>query len=194
MLQLPRSLSLHSGIKAFTLIELMVSVSITAILAAISIPNFNDFIVQIRVDNEISQLHRILLITRNSAINNGHKTILCPLDANFQCTTQWQNEISVFVDTNNNNKFDANEKVISIKAAIKTEDKLVYGKGRNKITFKPTGRLSGLANGTFRYCPKTHKNRSRGIVIARSGRFYQSSDLDNDGIDENRGYKEINCN
>lgn len=181
-------------VRAFTLVELMVSVSITSILAAIAIPNYSDFIVQMRVDNEISQLHRMLLITRNSAINSGHKAILCPLNNSFQCTTQWQNELSVFIDANSSKAFDAGEKIITIKEAINSGDSLVYGKGRDKITFKPTGHLSGLANGTFRYCPKTHRNRARGIIIARSGRFYQSKDINNDGIEENRSYKKITCN
>jgi len=182
-----------SNIKAFTLIELIVSISITSILAVIAVPNFNEFIVQLRVDNEISQLHRMLLITRNAAINSGHKAIVCPLNTSFQCTGQWQNELSAFVDVNDNKKLDANERVIKIRAEIDISDKLVYGKGRNKITFKPTGQLSGLANGTFRYCPQSYKKHSRGIVLARSGRMYQSSDIDNDGIDENRGNKEIKC-
>ncbi len=186
-------ITLNSSSKGFTLIELMVSVSVTSLLAAIAVPNFNDFIIKMRVDNEISKLHRMLLITRNVAINSGQKTILCPLDNSFQCTTQWQNELSVFTDINNNKLFDANEKIIKIREAITTGDTLVYGKTRNKITFKPTGQLSGLANGTFRYCPKSYKNHSRGLVVARSGRVYQSSDIDNDGIDENRGNKEINC-
>jgi len=193
MLKLIPSIASNIGFKGFTFIELIVSISVTSILTAIAIPNFSDFIVKMRVDNEISQLHRMLLIARNAAINSGQKAIICPLDSGLQCTTQWHNELSVFIDINNNKQFDANEKVIRIRSEINTGDKLVYGKGRNKITFKPTGQLSGLANGTFRYCPKTHKNSSRGIVVARSGRIYQSSDIDNDGIDENRGYKEINC-
>ena len=193
MLKLIYPIASNSSTKGFTLIELMVSISVTSILAAIAVPNFSDFIVKMRVDNEVSQLHRMLLITRNAAINSGQKTILCPLASNSQCTTQWQNELSVFVDVNNNKQFDANEKVIKIRAAITVGDELIYGKGRNKITFKPTGQLSGLTNGTFRYCPQSHKSNSRGIVVARSGRVYQSSDVDNDGIDENRGNKEINC-
>lgn len=193
MLKLISPIAHNSIIKGFTFVELMVSVSVTSILVAIAVPNFSDFIVRMRVDNEISQLHRMLLITRNSAINSGQKAIICPLNNSFECTTQWQNELSVFVDVNDNKEFDANESVIKIRAEISTGDKLVYGKGRNKITFKPTGQLSGLANGTFRYCPQDHKELSRGIVVARSGRVYQSSDIDKDGIDENRGGKEISC-
>lgn len=177
----------------FTLIELMISVAITSILLAIAVPNFNDFIVQLRVDNEISQLHRLLLITRNAAINSGQNAIICPLNNTLKCTEEWQRELSVFIDANQNKAFDATEQLIIIRAEIHKGDELVYGKRRNKITFKPTGQLSGLANGTFRYCPKDHKNKSRGIIIARSGRIYQSSDNNNDGIDENRSSKKITC-
>lgn len=185
--------NLYSAFKGFTLLELMVSVSVTSILLTIAIPNFSDFIVKMRVDNEISQLHRLLLITRNAAINHGQKAIICPLNKARECTGQWQNELSVFVDINDNKELDVNEEVIRIREAINEGDKLVYGKGRNKITFKPSGQLSGLANGTFRYCPQNNEKKSRGIVIARSGRLYQSNDNNNDGIDENRGNKKISC-
>lgn len=194
MLKLIYAIASNTNIKGFTLLELIVSISITSILVAIAAPNFNEFIIKMRVNNEISTLHRMLLITRNIAINSGQKTILCPLENNLQCTTNWQNKLSVFIDTNNNKLFDANEKVLKIRPKITTGDSLLYGKGRDKITFSPTGHLSGLANGTFRYCPKNHKNHSRGIIVARSGRIYQSSDIHNDGIDRNRGNKEINCN
>lgn len=193
MLTLIPPVTSNIGFKGFTFTELIISVSILAILTAIAVPNFNEFVIKMRVDNEISQLHRMLLITRNTAINSGHKAILCPLNNSLECTTQWQNELSVFIDVNNNKMLDANEKISRVRAAITTGDKLIYGKTRNKITFKPTGQLSGLANGTFRYCPQSYKNNARGIVVARSGRVYQSSDIDNDGIDENRGNKEINC-
>ncbi len=179
--------------KGLTLIELMISISVSSILAAIAIPNYSAFIVQMRVDNEITQLHRMLLITRNSAINSGHKAIICPLDKSLKCTTQWEKELSIYIDSNNNEILDNNEMIIRTKDEISTGDVLVYGKGRAKITFKPTGQLSGLANGTFRYCPTYYENHSRGIVVARSGRVYQSSDIDNDGIDENRSGKEIKC-
>ena len=193
MLKCIYPITLVSRNRGFTLMELIVSVSVTSIMAAIAVPNFNDFIVRMRVDNEISQLHRLLIFTRNTAINTGQKAIICPLNKTNQCTSQWQNELSVFIDVNGNQQYDADENIISFRESILPGDKLVYGKYRNKITFKPTGHLSGLANGTFRYCPQNFEEYSRGIVIARSGRLYQSSDVDNDGIDENRGNKEISC-
>ena len=40
---------------AFTLIELLISISITSILTTIAFTSLEDFIVEMRVDNEISQ-------------------------------------------------------------------------------------------------------------------------------------------
>jgi len=190
-----RVFSFFSATKGFTLIELMVSIAVTSILTVMTIMNLGEFIVQMRVDNEISQLNRLLFITRNHAIASGEKVILCPLNASYQCTTNWHEELSVFIDSNDNKMFDSlsNEKIITVKPAITKGDTLKYGQGRTKITYKPTGHLSGLANGTFKYCPKTYKKRARGIIVARSGRFHQSSDLNNDGFEESRSNNRITC-
>jgi type IV fimbrial biogenesis protein FimT len=191
-----RLLSTKLSMRGLTLLEVITVVSIISILVGLIVPNMEHFVVKMRVDNEISTLQRLLLLTRNSAINNNSNTILCPLDESGQCSTLWHKELSVFIDINNNRRFDPdnNEMIIRSKAAIKKNDILIYGKRRKSITFHPTGRLSGLSNGTFRYCPLHHEGKSRGIVIARSGRVYTTSDIDNDSKDETRMNKEINCN
>jgi type IV fimbrial biogenesis protein FimT len=178
-----------------TLLELVITITIISILTAIALPNMNDFIVRMRVNDEISMLQRLLLTTRNAAINSGERAIMCPLTSGGECTTDWHKELSVFIDNNNNKTFDSanNERLLVTKSAIKTGDKLIYGKGRVMVAYQPSGHLTGLSNGTFRYCPLAHDDKSRGIVIARSGRLYASSDIDNDGKDETRMNKEITC-
>ncbi|MDX2368648.1 MAG: GspH/FimT family pseudopilin [Colwellia sp.] len=196
MLRLIYPIALTSSIKGFTLIELMVSITITAILTAIAVPSFNAFLSQMRVDKEISVLHRLLFTARNAAINNAFPVTVCPLNLQNQCTTQWQNEISVFVDFNNNDAYDpaGNEILLRTKSAIKNNDKLQYGLLRSRIIYEPTGRTSGWgSNGTFKYCPKDYPEKSRAIRIATSGRLYTSSDIDQDGRDEVRSGSEIIC-
>jgi len=174
----------------------MVSVGITSILTTIALPNFNDFIVRLRVDNEISRLGRLLLTARNHAISSQDNVIICPLDNNSNCSSNWHQELSVFVDSNGNQKFDRadNELLIAQKSSIKTGDILSYAKNRTKITYQATGHLFGLSNGTWSYCPKAHQDKSRAIVIARSGRFYATSDINNDGKDETRSKQVVECN
>lgn len=64
----------------FTLIELMISIAITSILASIAMPNLNAYLTQLRVDNEISALHRLLFTARNTAINTRLPVTVCPLN------------------------------------------------------------------------------------------------------------------
>lgn len=181
-------------VNGMTLIELLVSVSIICALLLIALPNYQNFIIKMRVDNEIYHLQRLLLLTRNSAINADSNAILCPLDDEITCSGNWEKPLSVFVDLNNNQQFDSlTERVIAYKAEINTIDKLIYAKGRKRITFSPTGHLSGFSNGTFRYCPTANLKLARGIIIAISGRFYLSRDYNNDGLEENRSGIALKC-
>jgi type IV fimbrial biogenesis protein FimT len=179
-----------------TLVELMISISITSILTTVALPNFNVFVVQLRVDNEISRLARLLLIARNHAISSGDNVVICPLSDNGSCTTNWHEELSVFVDSNSNQQFDSanNELLVATKSQIKSGDVLTYAKTRTQITYQATGHLFGLGNGTLRYCPKGYQDKSRAIVVARSGRFYATTDSNNDGKDETRSKQDITCN
>lgn len=186
------SLKLYQGM---TLIELMLGIAITTILITIALPSFNSFIVQLRVDNEISRLARLLLIARSHAISSENNVIICPLINDGTCTVNWHEELSVFVDSNANKQFDSanNELLIATKAPISSGDILKYATSRNKITYQATGHLFGLSNGTLRYCPKDYAEKSRAIIVARSGRFYATKDNNNDGHDQTRSNQTIDC-
>ncbi|GAA6205897.1 GspH/FimT family pseudopilin [Thalassotalea sp. SU-HH00458] len=179
----------HQG---FTLIELLVSVSIIGVLMMIAIPNLNSYLVESRVDNEISELHRLILTARNTAINSGKNVTLCPLSTSNVCGTDWKKELTVFNNTADNTKFDStNEQVIKVKAAIKTNDSLTLN--QTSLVYSPTGRLISGNNSVFIYCPKDYPELARGINISLSGRVYASQDTDNDDKDEDRSGNELTC-
>lgn len=182
--------------QGFTLIELMVSIAVVAILSAIALPSMNTFLVKMRVDNEISELQRLLLTARNTAINTGQNTTVCPLTGNT-CTNNWQNVVSVFTNnsntTNNNIYSAATEQRVKVKEAITANDSLQFDT-LTRIVYTPTGRiLFPTVASTFKYCPQNDTDRSRGIDISISGRSYTTSDTDNDGKDEDRNGNEIVC-
>jgi len=180
----------------FTLIETLITVAILIALMGIAIPSFADFTIRMRVDNEISLLQRQLFITRNTAINENSFVTLCPLNNKNECHNQWKDMLSVFTDLNNNKIYehDLGERIISEKSSVKSGDELQYGKTRTGLTYAPTGHLSGWGqNATFKYCPNNHMDKSRGIVIAVSGRIYLTSSGNKSYKDRNRSGRRIIC-
>jgi len=182
--------------QGFTIMELMVSVAILGIITAIAMPSLSEFRVKMRVDNEIAQLQRMVLTARNTAVNLGQNVTLCPLNGSNICINNWEGELSVFVDLDQDNIFEPGavpaEVLIKVKRAINTADTLNYA-AVTRITFTPTGLLANGLNGTFSYCPNGNNNLNRAVVVSPSGRTYQSIDTDNDGEDEERDGTAITC-
>jgi prepilin-type N-terminal cleavage/methylation domain-containing protein len=168
--------------KGFTLVEVMVAVAMLGIITMIALPRLNLFLARMQVDNEVSTLHRLLLTARNVAISESTNVTLCPLVAN-NCVNNWQNQLTVFIDLNNNQILDAGERVVKVKEAITNNDRLVFD--RADVRYAPTGLLN-ITGGpfSFRYCPQEYPEFSRGIMVNNSGRVTTSHDIDDDGIDE----------
>lgn len=190
-------------IKGFTLLEILLTISILGIITAVALPSISEVIVKTRVDNEVSALHRLILNARNAAVNTGKNVTVCPLTANV-CTGNWQAEISVFTnDSNlladnqvynndgNENNNSADEKLIKIKSAVLSTDTLNFD--ANLIIFSPTGRAVAGGNSTFTFCPADNDTLGRSLFISLSGRVYTSTDANNNGIDEDRNNAEISC-
>lgn len=174
--------------KGFTVIELLISIAIVGILISVAAPKLSDFTVKLRVDNEISELQRLILSARNTAINTGRYVTVCPLNGSV-CGTNWTNDLSVFANNgntlvNNQNYDSANEELIKVKGEATTGDSLTFSD--SIIRFDPTGRLLSGGNGKLSYCPKGYLSFSRGLELSVSGRVYATSDLDNDDKDEYR--------
>ena len=76
----------------FTLMELMVVISIVAIMAAIALPSFRDFINQTRLTQAKTLLANDINTARSEAIRSNARYIVCPSNAgatDCAATTDW---------------------------------------------------------------------------------------------------------
>jgi type IV fimbrial biogenesis protein FimT len=64
--------------RGFTVVELMVTVAVVAVLAAIALPNFRDFIRRNNVSTQTSNLFGDLQLARSQAISRRGVVALCP--------------------------------------------------------------------------------------------------------------------
>jgi prepilin-type N-terminal cleavage/methylation domain-containing protein len=170
----------------FSLIELLVTIAIAGIAVTIALPSLGGFTTKMRVDNEVSELQRLLLTTRNAAINSGQNATLCSLKADNTCqdVNYWTGRIGVV----------SVDGLIKERAAIQGGDKLEFN--FNSVTYSPSGQLTNNNIGVyslFSYCPSGYADLSRGIGLSLSGRTHLSSDINGDGKDQDRNNKNIAC-
>ena len=102
---------------AFTLMELMVVLSIASVILMIAIPNVQSFIKNNRMTGAANDLLTSFALARNEAIKRQVPVAVCastnPKTATPDCATGTFASWIVFVDTNNNGLHDAGEDVIS---------------------------------------------------------------------------------
>jgi type IV fimbrial biogenesis protein FimT len=65
-------------IRGFTLIELMVTISIMAILLAIAVPSYQSITTDMRMSNEINALLGDINFARSEAVKRGQNISVCP--------------------------------------------------------------------------------------------------------------------
>jgi type IV fimbrial biogenesis protein FimT len=108
---------------AFTLIEMIVTMSIAALIMMLAIPNIQSFIKNSRMTGAANDLLTSLALARNESIKLQQPVAVCasanPKTANPTCsigtfTSGW----IVWVDVNDNGLHDNGERVVSTREAL----------------------------------------------------------------------------
>ena len=137
-------------VAGFTAIELMVVVSIVAILAALAGPSFTPLIENWRVRESAEQLQSTLHYARSEAIKRGGRVVIQKIPNNTNgCTTAsdtraWDCGWIVCHDTNDNGTCNATEPVLQrVASAAKVHVNRTGGGASIKLN------RWGLVDGTF---------------------------------------------
>ncbi|AMV00841.1 pre-pilin like leader sequence [Xanthomonas citri pv. fuscans] len=98
--------------RGFTLIELMVTIAVLAILVAIGYPSFQGVLRSNRVAAANNELIALLNLSRSEAIRNGQGGGICGSSNGSSCDGNWSGGVMAWSDTNGNGGFDAGETVL----------------------------------------------------------------------------------
>ncbi len=180
----------------FTLLELIVAISIAGILMAMAIPSFSDMMRNNRLTTYANELVTALNLARSEAVKRGVPVTVRKISAagigTYWSTLGW----NVFVDTNGNGTLDTATDPTEI--ILRTYDKLpnnfsLIGNGnvfRDRVTYQADGTTNNIS-GTFALCNISDGNgippkpyTSKLIIISPVGRIRMGKDSDNDGIPE----------
>ncbi|MEQ1544213.1 GspH/FimT family pseudopilin [Methyloglobulus sp.] len=95
----------------FTLIELMLTIAIAAVVMGLAVPSFNTAIKNNRLTTQANDLVTSLNLARSEAVKRGTRVTLCKSSDGANCvadgaTSNWRQGWIIFTDQNNNNDYD----------------------------------------------------------------------------------------
>jgi len=161
----------------FTLVEMVVTVAIMALLLALGVPSFQALMRNNRVAAHANEFLGALNLARGEAIKRGSgvRVVLCPGTSAGCSGTAWGSGWIVFVDTNNNGSRDAGEPVLRVYSALSGNETLTGNTNVSSyISFTADGsaRLigGGFQAGTLTFGLCNSSNRRNTIVINSVGR------------------------
>lgn len=168
----------------FTLIELMVTLSVAAILLTIAVPNYQTFIQDSRLTAQINSFVTVMTLAKSEAIKRSSPVTVCPSVAGVACTggKTWSNGWLMFADPNGDGVVDAGEEILQVGAALPGGNTLT-SKNQVRVRFTADGFSSGFFD-TFTLCDSRGAADARGVVLSNQGRIRRAQDSDNDGIED----------
>jgi type IV fimbrial biogenesis protein FimT len=159
-----------------TLLELMVTLAVMAILLAAGIPAYSSFVHKTRLTGAANGLLSSLYLARSEAIKRNSRTVLCPSLTGSACSNdgRWEHGWIVFHDVNNNGVLDSGEPLILQHQKIPGLAVTGNTPVQNYVSYSPTGaakRTSGAFQaGTLTLCQEADPGNSRLVIISITGR------------------------
>lgn len=98
----------------FSLLELLVTLSIVGILVGVAVSGYTEWVYRTKTVETAFALQRSLSQARSEAIKYGGRVRLCGSTDGASCTPSLNEGWIVFLDTNRSNQVDGDETVISL--------------------------------------------------------------------------------
>jgi type IV fimbrial biogenesis protein FimT len=164
--------------RGFTVLELMLTVSIAAILLVIGVPTFQNYGAQQRMNSAISALHSDLILARSSAIHLDVQVIACPGNLTVGCSgaTDWSSGWIIFSDINTDRQHQQIEPLL--RHAQGAEQIAIRGSaGRTSLRFFPNGSAPG-SNSSILLCDRRGPDFARKLILSNLGRVRRETATD----------------
>ena len=154
----------------FTLVELIITLTIAGILVALAGPAMQSFILDQRLTTQANDFIADLNLSRSEAIRQSSNVVICKQGGSVSspsCSTTaaWGAGWVVFVDANSNGALASNESVLRIRQSLDGGNTLNATSGTNSLVFANTGltTLSSATEVAMRLCDS--RGASKAVTV-----------------------------
>lgn len=176
--------------QGFTLIELMTTIGVGAILVSLAVPGMRALTLNSAHRSGVNELVAGMHLARNTAITTNSRVTLCASSNGTNCeAVSWQSGWIAFTDLNSNQLVDGTEAVI--RASEAHEGLTIRSTEFPRfMVYRPSGRLMNGATATnvgdFTICDERGAEHAKVISIQLSGRP-QVAEKQSNGLAPNCG-------
>lgn len=184
----------------FTLLELLTTLALAAILTAFAIPGMQSLVQKHQARSALQDLRAGIHLARQTAINKNVNVIICPRlqDARLQDTcgprNTWHAGAIIFEDRDNSRTRTADDLIVGYLNPI-SSGRIYWRAFRSRSYLQFTGSgLTDWQNGNLLYCPNNmDPTLTRQLILNVAGRTYPSRDANGNGIHEDARGRDLSC-
>lgn len=161
----------------FTLLELVIVISIAMILVSVGIPSYQQVSEQNKLATETNNFLVSLNLARSESVKRSRQVAVCksadPMASSPACVSSggWEQGWVVFIDTDRDGVIDTTETVINVQARLNGKVEIAGDTNfSHRITFNPSGAAEGNGGdqeGDIKLC---NGEKGRTLSINRVGR------------------------
>lgn len=170
-----------------SLIEVLIVLTIAAILLGVGVPNLQAYIATNRLVSSTQEFYTALQFARSEALRRGAQVTI--RHTGTAGSRDWSSGWEMFVDENRNGVRDGSEEQLRVGGAVAAPLTIFASANfATFIAFDGSGRLT-TNGGTFVVCHGPNlvdgnQPRSRAVLVNGAGRVRPARDSNNDGIPE----------
>ena len=161
----------------FTLVELLVTLVVLALLLTLGVPAFAGLLRQWRLDAAADAFAGDMRLARSTATRVSRNVEVCVQNGNGGCgaQTNWARGWLVFIDLNADHQLNAGDTVVAQRGPQSGIASMTYsGPAANRLSFRPNGTLNSSKGLTMSLLAAGTAGEGRAVTLNAIGRSYVS--------------------
>lgn len=171
----------RASVEGFTVVEVMITLVVAAVLLTLAAPAFTDLIANNRLRSEVYALRGLLMEARSEALTERNNVTVCRSGDGLGCNGTWRNGYIAFFDNNGDGVVDEGERIILARTPDTRRIDIRFSNEANRVVFNSRGNAhtaAGSFNGTFTLCDERGAAAAAGLIITPVGTLTAAIDKD----------------